>query len=230
MVIETFLTFLSRIFFFTSYVNNKGSFPEPLSPEEEREALERMKAGDAEARERLIRHNLRLVAHIVKKYSQAGEADDLISVGSIGLIKGIETFSYGKGSQLATYAAKCIDNEILMYIRANKKHRQNHSLSESVGVDKEGNEITLMEILPAREDSVFTKVETEMLLERISEITKRALSGRELEIISLRYGLFGNAAHTQSEVSKRMDISRSYVSRIEKKAIAKIAREMNRNG
>lgn len=228
MIIESFLTFLSRIFFFTSYVNNKSSFPEPLSAEEEYDALERMKAGDGEAREKLIRHNLRLVAHIVKKYSTAGEADDLISVGSIGLIKGIETFSYGKGSQLATYAAKCIDNEILMYIRANKKHRQNHSLSESVGIDKEGNEITLMEILPSKDEGIFSRVETEILMEKVREIAVRVLSEREYTIVSMRYGLFGKRAHTQSEVSKLLDISRSYVSRIEKKAIIKISKELNR--
>lgn len=153
MIIETFLTFLSKIFCFTSFVNNKGSFPKPLSPEDEREYLLKARSGDMKAREMLIRHNLRLVAHIVKKYSGAGEADDLISVGSIGLIKGIETFEYGKGSQLATYCAKCIDNEILMYIRSNKKHRSTVSLGDSVGTDKDGNEITLMDILPSKGDT-----------------------------------------------------------------------------
>ena len=136
MIFETFMGFLSKIFCFTSYVNNKSSFPNPLSVEEERAYIERVKKGDSEAREILIRHNLRLVAHVVKKYSGAGEADDLISVGTIGLIKGIESYEYGKGSQLATYVAKCIDNEILMYIRANKKHRGTVSLSDPVGVDK----------------------------------------------------------------------------------------------
>lgn len=228
MVVESFLSFLSRIFCFTSYVNNKGSFPKPLPPDEEREYLIKAKNGDAEAREILIRHNLRLVAHIVKKYSSAGEADDLISVGSIGLIKGIESFEYGKGSQLATYVAKCIDNEILMYIRANKKHRSTVSLSESVGVDKEGNEITLMEILPAKDDSMFGKIENGIMMERVMEVTKKALNKREYTIICLRYGLEGERVHTQLEVSKILGISRSYVSRIEKKAVEKLSKELKK--
>lgn len=227
MIIESFLTFLNKVFCFTSYVNNKGSFPQPLSPEEEKDCIDRAHAGDAGAREKLIRHNLRLVAHIVKKYSNAGEADDLISVGSIGLIKGIETFEYGKGSQLATYAAKCIENEILMYIRANKKHRGNVSLAESVGMDKEGNEITLMDILPLKEESVFKKVETGILVEKVLAVIDSALTGREHKIICLRYGIGYSRTYTQLEIASMLHISRSYVSRIEKKAIDKIARVLN---
>ena len=228
MIFESVLTFLSKIFCFTSYVNNKGSFPPPLPPDEERKYLELMKSGDRSAREMLIRHNLRLVAHIVKKYNNAGEADDLISVGSIGLIKGIETFEYGKGSQLATYAAKCIENEILMYIRSNKKHRSNVSLGESVGVDKEGNEITLMDIIPVKGDSVFKKVETDILWEKVLCVVDSALNKRENLIIKLRYGIgSGGTTHTQSEVAEMLDISRSYVSRIEKRAIEKISRAVS---
>ncbi len=226
MIIESFITFLSKIFCFTSYVNNAGSFPPPLGADEEREALAAARAGDAAAREKLIRHNLRLVAHIVKKYSNAGEADDLISVGSIGLIKGIETFEYGKGSQLATYAAKCIENEILMYIRANKKHRGNLSLTESVGVDKEGNEITLMDILPVKDENVFSKVETDILMEKVQRIIDRELEGREKQIVCLRYGLGYPRCYTQLEIAAKLNISRSYVSRIEKKAIAKVSKAM----
>lgn len=221
MVFESFVSFLSRVFFFTSYVNNKGSFPQPLAPEKEREYLEKARLGDSGAREMLIRHNLRLVAHIVKKYHTAGEADDLISVGSIGLIKGIETFEYGKGSQLATYAAKCIENEILMYIRANKKHRCNVSLSESVGTDKEGNEITLMDILPLKEESVFARVETSVLYERVIKVIDETLTEREKAIIYMRYGI-GTVPRTQIEVARKLKISRSYVSRIEKKALGKL--------
>ncbi|MCI8487663.1 MAG: RNA polymerase sporulation sigma factor SigK [Clostridia bacterium] len=227
MIFESFLTFLGKVFCFTSYVNNKGSFPQPLTPEEERDCIERTKNGDKAAREKLIRHNLRLVAHIVKKYSNAGEADDLISVGSIGLIKGIETFEYGKGSQLATYAAKCIENEILMYIRANKKHRGNVSLSESVGVDKEGNEITLMDILPMKEESVFKKVETGILLEKVLKVIDTALKGRENTIIKMRYGIGYPRSYTQLEIAAKLNISRSYVSRIEKKALEKIYKELD---
>lgn len=226
MIVESFLQFLGKIFCFASFVNNKGSFPNPLSAEEEREYLAKTKAGDLQAREVLIRHNLRLVAHVVKKYSNAGEADDLISVGSIGLIKGIETFEYGKGSQLATYCAKCIDNEILMYIRSNKKHRSVRSLGEPVGVDKDGNEITLMDILPLKGDSVFVKVENGVLYEKILEIIEKALTPREKFIICMRYGIKTDRLYTQLEIAKMLKISRSYVSRIEKKAISKIAKEI----
>ena len=194
MVVESFMAFLSKIFCFTSYVNNAGSFPQPLPPDEEREYILR--------------------------------ADDLISVGSIGLIKGIESFEYGKGSQLATYVAKCIDNEILMYIRANKKHRGVVSLSESVGVDKDGNEITLMELLPAKDDNLFSRVENGILMERVMSVIGRVLTKRERTIICLRYGLGGAEVHTQLEVADALKISRSYVSRIEKKAVEKIAKEL----
>lgn len=221
MIVESFLVFLGKIFCFTSFVNNNGSFPAPLSPEEEKEYIEKVQKGDLRAREMLIRHNLRLVAHIVKRFSNAGEADDLISVGSIGLIKGIETFQYGKGSQLATYCAKCIENEILMYIRSNKKNRNNVSLGESVGMDKDGNEITLMELLPLKEESVFDKVESKILYEKVLDIIEKNLTAREKEIIKKRYGIDGNIM-TQLEISKQLNISRSYVSRIEKKAISKI--------
>lgn len=226
MIIETFLTFLSKIFCFTSFVNNKGSFPKPLSPEDEREYLLKARSGDMKAREMLIRHNLRLVAHIVKKYSGAGEADDLISVGSIGLIKGIETFEYGKGSQLATYCAKCIDNEILMYIRSNKKHRSTVSLGDSVGTDKDGNEITLMDILPSKGDNVFGKVENEVLIKQVIEVMDKVLDERERQIICYRYGI-GTRQLTQIQIAEKLKISRSYVSRIEKKAIEKLGKEFN---
>ncbi len=226
MIFETFMTFLSRIFFFTSFVNSNGSFPKPLSPEEERKYFERYKNGDRGAYDVLVRHNLRLVAHIVKKYNNAGEADDLISVGSIGLIKGIETFSPDKGCQLTTYAAKCIENEILMYIRANKKHRQAVSLYESVGTDKEGNDVALMDVIPQQENG-YDNIENNIVLEKVKSVMKKVLSESEYEVISLRYGINGGTAQTQSQVAKRLKISRSYVSRIEKRAISKIAKAIN---
>ena len=226
MIIETFMAFLSRIFFFTSFVNNNGSFPKPLSPEEERKYFDEYKKGSREAYDVLVRHNLRLVAHIVKKYNNAGEADDLISVGSIGLIKGIETFEPDKGCQLTTYAAKCIENEILMYIRSNKKHRQAVSLFESVGTDKEGNDIALMDIIPQQTDN-FTGIENSLVMEKVKEIIDEHLSGVERDVIVLRYGIEDNTAYTQSQVAKKLGISRSYVSRIEKRAIGKIAKILN---
>ena len=227
MLFESFLAFLSKVFCFSAYIRNSGSFPEPLDEEEERKYLEASKQGDAEARDILIRHNLRLVAHIVKKYSGAGEADDLISVGSIGLIKGIRTFEYGKGSQLATYAARCIENEILMYIRTNKKHRNNVSLSESVGSDKDGNDITLIDVLSVPADSIVEEVENKVLMEKVRECV-RALPERERTIVSLRYGLYDGVPYTQLQVAGKLGISRSYVSRIEKKALAKISAKLGK--
>lgn len=223
MIFETFMSFLSRIFFFTSFVNNNGSFPKPLTPEQEKEYFSQYKSGDREAYNLLVKHNLRLVAHIVKKYNSAGEADDMISVGSIGLIKGIETFEPGKGCQLTTYAAKCIENEILMYIRSNKKHRRAVSLYDPVGTDKEGNDIALMDVIPQPVDG-FVGIENNLVLEKAKEIMDKHLSETEHEVISLRYGLKDNRAYTQSQVAKRLNISRSYVSRIEKRAISKIAK------
>ncbi len=226
MIIETFVGFLSKIFCFTSYVNNQSSFPRPLTAQEEREWVIKMQAGDGNAREMLIRHNLRLVAHVVKKYSGAGEADDLISVGSIGLIKGIESYQLDKGSLLSTYAAKCIDNEILMYIRANKKHKNNLSLQESVGADKDGNEITLMEVLPDPAPDPFLKIENKATMQKVLAVIRNALDERELKVISMRYGLLGQSVLTQLEIAEKLNISRSYVSRIEKKAIGKIRKAM----
>lgn len=227
MVVETFLGFLSKVFCFTSFVGNESSFPRPLTQDEEREYVSKMQSGDLTAREELIRHNLRLVAHIVKKYSGAGEADDLISVGSIGLIKGVDSFKPDRGSTLATYVARCIDNEILMYIRANKKHKAVMSLSDAVGIDKDGNEITLMEIIPAKDDKMVERVERDIVMERVRKAMDERLTEREKKIMSMRYGLDGNEPKTQLEISQELDISRSYVSRIEKKAVEKLSKEFS---
>ena len=225
MVFESFLAFLGKVFCFSAYIKNNNSFPGPLSDEEEKEYLEKCRQGDEHAREMLIRHNLRLVAHIVKKYGGAGEADDLISVGSIGLIKGIQTYESGKGSRLATYAARCIENEILMYIRANKKHKCNVSLSESVGSDKDGNDITLIDVLSVPAETVLEEVENKILMDKIRECVSK-LPARERIIITLRYGLSGALPKTQLQVAEKLGISRSYVSRIEKKVLAKIAEQL----
>ncbi len=226
MILETFMTFLSRIFFFTSFVNNNGSFPKPLTQDEEREYINRYKEnGDRDAYDILVKHNLRLVAHIVKKYNTAGEADDLISVGSIGLIKGIETFEANKGCQLTTYAAKCIENEILMYIRANKKHRKAVSLYEPVGTDKDGNDIALLDVIPQPVDG-YEAIENSIVLEKVKKVMVDVLDETEYQVITLRYGFADGKAYTQSEVAKRLKISRSYVSRIEKRAIETIAKAL----
>lgn len=207
-----------------SYIRNGKVFPEPLSPEEEQKYLEKMKEGDERARNILIERNLRLVAHIVKKYdSHHTESEDLISIGTIGLIKGINTYDNSKSTKLATYAARCIENEILMYLRSTKKLNNETMLQQSIGSDTEGNEITLLDILEAEDDPVINKVEKvlneEKLYDKIEE-----LSDREKNVIKLRYGLVDGRQLTQREVAAILGISRSYVSRIEKKAVEDLAR------
>lgn len=227
-----FFDFLCAVFgkllFFTSAVGGKGSFPKPLPPEEEARCLRLAREGDKEAKDKLIRHNMRLVAHIVKKYSGAAETDDLISVGSIGLIKAINTYREGRGTQLATYTARCIENEILMLIRSNKKHRNTVYLSDPVGVDKEGNELTLMDLLFEKEDGVFKTVESNMVKERFMRVLEEALTDREYTVLCLRYGLKGGAPMPQREVAAFLKISRSYISRIEKRAVEKVRARMDR--
>ena len=224
MILDTIAIFLSKIMFFTSFVNSATGFPKPLTQEEEHDAIQKMKNGNQEARELLINHNLRLVAHIVKKYKTAGDADDFISAGIIGLIKAINTYSSDKGTQLSTYASRCIENEILMYMRVSKKHNQVYSLEESLGKDKEGNEITLSDIIPIDERGVDEVVEAKILNEKLLKDMKEILDEREFKIISLRYGLNNKPALTQLEVAKIMGISRSYISRIENKSL-KIIRD-----
>ena len=223
------MLFMNKIMFFSSFVNNASGFPKPLTLEEEKSYFEKFKQGDKKAKEILINHNLRLVAHIVKKYSGAGEADDLISVGSIGLIKAINNFEYGKGTQLSTYAARCIENEILMLIRMNKKHKKVISIQESLGRDKDGNEIELLDVLPGLDDEVYNIVENNIITEKINKIIDEKLPNREAEIIKLRYGIGGKPALTQREVAVKLNISRSYISRLETKAISIIKEELGKN-
>lgn len=220
MITETFVNFLNRVMCFTSFVQKSSGFPNPLTTEEENECIKNFKEnGNMEAKNRLIYHNLRLVAHIVKKYSQAGEADDLISVGTIGLIKAINTYELNKGTQLSTYAARCIENEILMLLRANKKHNGVYSLDEALGQDKEGNEITLGDILGNDIDELTQTVENKIISEDLLKLLKENLTLREFEILKMRFGLNNTPALTQNEVAKKLGISRSYISRIETKAI-----------
>lgn len=218
---------LGKIFFFTGTVRD-GTFPKPLSPEDEKKYLALAREGDAQAKEILIRHNMRLVAHVVKKYTGAAETDDLLSVGSIGLIKAINTYRDGKGTQLATYTARCIENEILMLLRAGKKHKNTVSLSDPVGVDKDGNELTLIDLLAEKEESVFAQVEKSVQREKFIAFLKKILNEREFLILSLRYGLEDGNALPQREVAKKLGISRSYISRIEKRAIEKARENLNK--
>ncbi len=226
-----FLNFiLGKIIFFCGSIAG-DCFPKPLPPEEEAECLERFrKYGDEGAKDKLIRHNLRLVAHVVKKYQGADETDDLISTGTIGLIKAINSYNPEKGTALATYTAKCIENEILMLIRQNKKNAHVLSLSGVVGTDKDGNELTLMDLIPDDGEELSYKVEQKTENKKLLEIVEKTLSGRELTVIKLRYGLSGGVPLAQREVAKLLKISRSYISRIEKKAIEKIREEMRKRG
>lgn len=217
------LLFSDLKLFTASYSNNV--FPEPLTKEEEEECIEQFLNGDTEARRKLIEHNLRLVAHIVKKYdSKIEDPDDLISIGTIGLIKGVDSFSNKHGTRITTYCARCIENEILMYFRSNNKNLKNVSLNESVGFDKDGNEITILDVLKApRPDFIeeINKKDNIKLLLQYLDI----LSPREKEIVIRRYGLYNHPEQTQKVIAKELKISRSYVSRIEKRALTKILRE-----
>lgn len=222
MFLDFIWSLLGRIVFFTGAIGTKSSFPKPLSKEQEEYYLAQVAKGDKEAKDILVRHNMRLVAHIVKKYAGAAETDDLISVGSIGLIKAISTYKPGHGTALATYTARCIENEILMLIRANKKHKNMVSLSDPVGTDKDGNELTLMELLFEKEDCVFEQVERSVQREKLLKQLKEILTEREYTIICLRYALKGGIPLPQREVAQVLKISRSYISRIEKHAVEKL--------
>ena len=223
-----FVNFIKSLFFFTGSYSN-AVFPEPLSKEEEELAIQNAKHGDKTARSKLIEHNLRLVAHIVKKFDHdTKDQDDLISIGTIGLIKGIDTYSPEKSTRLTTYCARCIENEILMYFRSNNKNTKNVSLNESIGYDKDGNEISMMDILKTPDVDYVEEIHTKDKL-KLLENYFHVLNAREKEIIIRRYGLQHRAAQTQKAIARDLKISRSYVSRIEKRALTKILREFLKN-
>ncbi len=219
----TFDSMMRSIIFLISYISGNNSFPKPLSAKEEKMYIEQMAAGDMDAKNKLIEHNLRLVVHIAKKYS-AGVRDneDLISLGTIGLIKGINSFNANKGTRLATYAARCIENEILMLMRANKKTQGDVSLNDPIGTDKEGNQILLMDIIGTDEEDVICEIDNREQIKKLYKNIYSNLDTRERQIIQMRYGLCDGREWTQAEIAKLMNISRSYVSRIEKKAIEKL--------
>nr|WP_202080148.1 RNA polymerase sporulation sigma factor SigK [Caldalkalibacillus salinus] len=223
-LMTTIALLLKELMVFVSYVKN-NAFPQPLSDEEEDSYLARLQEGDEEARNLLIEHNLRLVAHIVKKFENTGEdTEDLISIGTIGLIKGVESYSPNKGTKLATYAARCIENEILMHLRSLKKTKKDVSLHDPIGTDKEGNEITLIDVLKADMDDVIDLVQLQMEKNKIYEHI-HVLDEREKEVIIGRFGLDLEKERTQREIAKELGISRSYVSRIEKRALMKLFHE-----
>lgn len=221
------LSLLSELRFLIGHISEKSYFPKPLTKSEEKTYVERYHNGDQEAFDKLVEHNMRLVAHIAKKYaSDRHEFDDIISIGSIGLIKAVKSFNSDKSTHLVTYASKCIDNEILMYLRATKKQKNEISLSEPVGVDKEGNEVTLIDILKSGDVDVIDNVDTRFQVRKMLKKMTDLLDDRENRVMILRYGLGGRKPLTQRETAKILNISRSYVSRIEKSAFNKIKNGM----
>lgn len=221
-----FLHFLNRRYLLFGYIQSGNLFPEPLSSEEENKYIDRFINGDEDARNILIERNLRLVAHVCKKYSGTNvDNEDLISIGTIGLIKGLNSFKKDKGVRLATYASKCIDNEILMYLRNIKKIGAEVPLNEPIGKDKDDNEISLMDILVNDERNIEDEIDIKIKIKKLYEKIKQVLKEREKTIIELRFGLNGNKPKTQNQIAKMLGISRSYVSRIETKAIGKLAEE-----
>lgn len=222
--ISGFLSFLKSAVIAFGYIQGNSLFPEPLSPEEEKIYIEKMKDGNEEARNILIERNLRLVAHISKKYSTTNiDQDDLISIGSIGLIKAINSFDNSKNIRLATYAARCIDNEILMFIRTSKKTKSEVFLNESIGKDKDDNEITLLDVIEQEETSIDEEIDLKFKIRELYNKMKQVLKDREINILNLRFGLDGKKPKTQHEIASMLGISRSYVSRIETKAINKLS-------
>ena len=230
MIYESFAKFVSKICCFTSFVSTIQGFPKPLSKEEEAECIKKLQEGDEKARETLINHNLSLVAHIVKKYNNSLEADDLISVGTIGLIKAVDSFDNSKGVLLSTYASRCIENEILMLIRANKKHKDIVSLNAMLSPKADSDEMELANLIPAEtEDDVFHQVEVGCLMQDVERAMEKCLSPMEQEIIKYRYGICGYDIKTQKEVAEIFNISRSYISRIESKVIKILQKNLTKN-
>ena len=215
----------SAVYYFALHVKGAGAFPPPLTAEREAELLEKSRNGDDGARNELIEHNLRLVAHIVKKYYNTGaDQDDMISIGTIGLIKAVSTFNTDKGIHLATYASRCIENEILMFFRNQKKTAQDVFISDPIDTDKDGNTLTLIDVIADKSD-IADEIDTKIKVEKLRVILPVCLTERERLIIEMRYGLCGREELTQREIAKKLNISRSYVSRIEKSALEKLRKQ-----
>ncbi len=224
-----FLMFLKTAIFVVGYIVSSNLFPEPLTPEEEKVYLDLLKSGDEEARNILIERNLRLVAYISKKYNSSNvDQDDLISIGTIGLIKGINSFDDSKGVRLATYIARCIDNEILMHLRSTKKLGAEVYLDDPIGKDKDDNTVTLQEVLENNDKAIEDEVDIKFKIKKLYSKMKEVLKTREKTILELRFGLNGEKPKTQNQIADMMGISRSYVSRIETKAIGKLAKEFEK--
>ena len=230
MFLSGLFSLIAKLFFFTGRIDKNNTFEKPLSLAEEKEYFKQMQTGDKHAEEKLIRHNLRLVAHITKKYKNSSiDSDDLISIGSIGLMKAIKTFSYEKGNSFSTYASRCIENEILMTFRSDKKNANSVYLEDVISIDKDGNNLSLYEILQDNSPSVDKQVENNLLYKKVEKIILTKLPAREKEILIRRYGLLGSQPKTQIELADELKISRSYISRLEKKAFNIIKSCLNNN-
>ncbi len=224
MFFQILIQIVSNLFYMALHVTGNGSFPPPLSAKRESELLVLKDAGDKNAKNKLIEHNLRLVAHVVKKYYTDDDQDDLISIGTIGLIKAVNTFKSDKKIRLATYAARCIENEILMHFRGNKKYAQDVYISDPIDTDKNGNALTLIDII-ADDSNIEDEIDTKIKVQRLREIFDTTLDAREKQIINMRYGIGGTKELTQREIAKKLGISRSYVSRIETAALDKLRKK-----
>lgn len=224
-MLSAIMSFFSGILHFALHITQGSSFPRPLSAKEEQDYLRKAKGGDIQARNKLVEHNMRLVAHIIKKYYASDpDRDDLISIGTIGLIKAVNTFDVDKGARLATYAARCIENEILMHFRAARKNSGVISINDPIETDSEGNPLTLMDIV-CTEDTIADDIDTAIKSEKLYRLVEQLEDEREKEIIINRYGLYGKEAKTQKEIASQLKISRSYVSRIEKKVLEKLRKK-----
>lgn len=221
-----FFEWIQTVLVLAGYISGNAAFPKPLTKEEEAGYIEEYAKGSMAARNILIEHNLRLVAHIAKKYADEKNTEDLISIGTIGLIKGINTFNPKKNSKLSTYISRCIENEVLMSLRAGKKLQSEVSINDSIGTDKEGNSMTLSDVLMAENTDAAEIISNKIEAKKLYEAMSRVLTKKEIEILSWRYGLGGNKRKTQREIAKIQGISRSYVSRIEKRCLEKLAREL----
>lgn len=225
-----FLNFLSKyLHLFILHISHKETFPKPLSKEKEEEYLILSSQGDISARNKLVEHNLRLVAHIMKKYYHCvDDEEDLVSIGTIGLIKAINTYKLDKSIKLSSYASRCIENEILMHFRNTKKSSMDISLNDAIDTDKDGNPLTLMDIMSV-DDNIIEDIDTKMNLEKLNDYIDETLTKREKQIIAMRFGLYEKKPLTQREIAKKLNISRSYVSRIEKKAIQQLRKRYDKN-
>lgn len=224
-MLEAVFEWLRYVVLMAGYVSGSASFPKPLTAEEEKEYLERLAQGDENAKNVLIERNLRLVAHIIKKYGDENNTEDLISIGTIGLIKGINTFSPDKNKKLSSYISRCIENEVLMYLRSQRRRRGEVYIDDGIGTDSDGNNMTLADILTNGEEDIADMVSDSIEAQKLYRIMRRVLSDAEFKIMFMRYGLCGTRRMTQREVAAELGISRSYVSRIEKKCIARLAEE-----